>query len=132
MQVRRGCIRKDAPAGAGGTGKYPLPLFLLYATQKPTRAIALWGDGALKTNTQFPLFFCIPPRGQRRARGGDSRRDLRVKRKAQRADVRKDEARGRAKGVGGRGRPEGAQKNHPYLKARVILFLLKDYGMCAA
>jgi len=47
VQARRGCIRKDAPAGAEKTDKYAIP----------------------------PLF-CTPPRGQKRARG-DSRHGLR-------------------------------------------------------
>ena len=72
---KRGCISKDAPAGAGETCKYAIPPFL-----------------------------CTPPRGQKRARGEAA--PTCAKRKAQRADVRKDEARGRAKGVGGT--PAGA------------------------
>jgi len=43
VQARRGCIRKDAPAGAGRTDKYAIPPFL-----------------------------CTPPRGQKRARSGDA------------------------------------------------------------
>jgi len=44
VQARRGCIRKDAPAGAGG-----------------------------QTNTRPAPFLCTQPRGQWRARGGESR-----------------------------------------------------------